>query len=282
MSTERQNCRDGERKTFTFSKTGTLPTLERLLGEMAALEEQTQELEKRKEEMKVLIELNKKLKARNHFLERENNTLKLDKGTHSTRSFDYPVTGVVKSDESSNVELMVLNRRHPAHYDDRLSVKLVTGFIFMLLPTMLGVGVWAGCMLHTSKVWYEVQLDSPIKLPFYIFGGVWCGIYGTLGLGVYSSWYQMGGRRGVAYILLGTAALLVSFSYPPVLLIGHWILPSFALIGALWLLTVSCLMCFSRLSVMTGLCIIPALFWTTYTLLFTFFPFYDDYFGEKS
>ena len=47
MSTERQNCRDGERKTFTFSKTGTLPTLERLLGEMAALEEQTQELEVR-------------------------------------------------------------------------------------------------------------------------------------------------------------------------------------------------------------------------------------------
>ena len=45
----------------------------------------------------------------------------------------------------------------------------------MLLPTMLGVGVWAGCLLHTSKVWYDVVLDSPIKLPFYVFGGVWCG-----------------------------------------------------------------------------------------------------------
>ena len=45
MSTDRPNGRDDERKTFTFSKTGTLPTLERLLGEMAALEEQTQELE---------------------------------------------------------------------------------------------------------------------------------------------------------------------------------------------------------------------------------------------
>ena len=29
--------------------------------------------QKKKEEMRVLIELNKKLKARNHFLERENN-----------------------------------------------------------------------------------------------------------------------------------------------------------------------------------------------------------------
>ena len=45
MSTDKPSARDDERKTFTFSKTGTLPTLERLLGEMAALEEQTQELE---------------------------------------------------------------------------------------------------------------------------------------------------------------------------------------------------------------------------------------------
>ena len=33
-----------ERKTFTWSKTGTLPTLERLLEEMATLEEQQLEL----------------------------------------------------------------------------------------------------------------------------------------------------------------------------------------------------------------------------------------------
>ena len=45
MTNERQNSKDEGRKTFTFSKTGTLPTLERLLGEMASLEEQTQELE---------------------------------------------------------------------------------------------------------------------------------------------------------------------------------------------------------------------------------------------
>ena len=36
---------DGKSKTFTISKTGTLPTLERLLGEMAALEEQSLQLQ---------------------------------------------------------------------------------------------------------------------------------------------------------------------------------------------------------------------------------------------
>ena len=42
---QNSNIKDEGKKTFTFSKTGTLPTLERLLGEMASLEEQTQDLE---------------------------------------------------------------------------------------------------------------------------------------------------------------------------------------------------------------------------------------------
>ena len=42
---QNSNSKDEGKKTFTFSKTGTLPTLERLLGEMASLEEQTQDLE---------------------------------------------------------------------------------------------------------------------------------------------------------------------------------------------------------------------------------------------
>jgi len=173
-------------------------------------------------------------------------------------------------------------RRHPAHEDDRVIVKIVTSFIFMFLPTLMGVGVWAGCLLHSSRTWFEVVLDSPLKLPFYIFGGVWCGIYGTLGLGVFMSWYQMGFKRGVPYILLGCTAILIALSYPPLLIVGHWFLPSIAVIGSLWLLLVMCIMCFSRVSVFSGVSILPALLWTTYTVMFTFFPFYDQYFAEES
>lgn len=271
----------GKSKTFTISKTGTLPTLERLLGEMAALEERSIELQKRKEEVGHLVDINKKLTARNYFLERENNTLKLDKTAKPTRSFEFPEKGVGQS-EDSGVELIVLNRRHPAHEDDRTIVKIVTSVIFMFLPALLGVGVWAACLLHDCKVWYEVTAESPIKLPFYIFGGIWCGIYGSIGLGLYFSWYQMGGRRGIPYILLGTVILLTSFAFPPVFMVGHWYLPSFAILGALWVLLVVAIMCYARISITTGISILPALIWTTYSAMFTFFPFYEEYFNDDA
>ena len=103
-----------------------------------------------------------------------------------------------------------------------------------------------------------------------------------MGLAIYLSWYHMGGRRGIPYIILGLAILLTSLSYPPVLLIGQTLLlPAFVLVGVLWALCVVGIMVYARISMITGISLLPTLLWTSYTLMFTFFPFYEKYWDSE-
>lgn len=278
-----------DKRTITLPRNGTLPTLEKLLTEMAALEEQTVKVEKHKNDAKVLIEENKKLCARNSYLERENNTLKLDRNSRTTHSFDFPSPGPEHNIQLSTspsrdetTEMVIFSRRHPAHEDDRTIVKVVTTILFIFLPLLIGVGVWAACLLDQAKIWYDTKLDSPIKLPFFILGPVWCVVYATLGLNLYSAWYQLGARRGLPYIVNGLCLMILCYAWVPTILVGHWILPTFVIMCCAWAMLLIGVMMYARVSFCAGLTLLPCLIWTTYTGMFLFFPFHDRYFGDSN
>ena len=110
------------------------------------------------------------------------------------------------------------------------------------------------------------------KLPFYH-----SGTCGTTGFTMYWSWYEKGCRRFAPYLLLGTLILSLAYSYPPLLLVGHFILYSFIATAALWLLLLFSIVFFSRINIMAGLFTLPMFIWTSYTVFFTFFPFRKQY-----
>lgn len=191
-------------------------------------------------------------------------------------------TDDLQSEGEQNGEVHDIRLRcNAAHKDDSIAVKIVVGFAFIFLPGVACVGVWAACLMFSPDMWYEITLTSPLKLPFYVFGGVWCGVSVVTGFSLFLVWYVKGCRRFLPFLLLGITILLLAFAYPALLIVGHFIIYSFVAITLLWLILIVSLVFFSNVSVLAGLCSLPILIWTTYTAFFNFYPFYNELFGDQ-
>ncbi|MFW5965531.1 MAG: TspO/MBR family protein [Halodesulfurarchaeum sp.] len=120
--------------------------------------------------------------------------------------------------------------------------------------------------------WYDSLVQPSIAPPRWVFGPVWTGLFGLMGLAVWLVWREFESRPSAVRVALSVFAVhfIANLGWSAAFFGARSIVGGLVMIALLWLLILATMVAFGRVDRRAGWLLVPYLLWVSFAAVLNY------------